>query len=94
MGIRQYKNKRDENEPEIVDLLKKHGFSVLRVDEPVDLIVGRKGVTYLVEVKNGPKASLTPPQSRFFETWTGHAAVLHSIPQALDFIENVKAGVE
>ena len=76
MGFRgKYKNKRDGNEPEIVDELRAHGFSVYPMDQPLDLLVGFKGRTYLVEVKL-PKAKLTETQEKFLESWLGDVTIL------------------
>jgi hypothetical protein len=38
---------------------------------PVDLLVGYKGHTVLMEVKDGPKKRLTALHDTFFENWTG-----------------------
>ena len=91
MGIRgQYKNKRDENEPDIVAEFLAHGFSVERLDKPLDLLLGYHGVTLLVEVKNGPKAPLTKPQERFFENWRGQSAIICSVEEARQFAREIR----
>ena len=91
MGFRgKFKNKRDTNEPEIFDALRKSGLSVEATDKPTDAVVGYGGRTYLVEVKNGPKARLTKAQADFMGSWTGHAAVLASVDEALAFAKRVK----
>lgn len=48
------------------------GCSVLYIEEPVDLLVGRAGSTYLLEVKN-PDTShgLTDKQQKFIAEWRG-----------------------
>ena len=38
---------------------------------PVDLLVGYNGQTFLVEIKDGPKKSLTRLQQDFFGNWIG-----------------------
>lgn len=91
MGMRgQYKNKRDANEDAIVITLRAHGFDVVHTDKPLDLVVGYAGRTYLVEVKNGPKAKLTKFQEAFFGQWRGHATILTSVQDAEDFAREVK----
>ena len=93
MGIRgQHKNKRDANEPEIIDAFKAHGFDVVRVDEPTDLILGYAGSTFLVEVKNGEKAPLTKAQVEFFGKWRGQSAIVRSVDEAIEFAKAVKEG--
>lgn len=84
--------KRDGNEPEIVEAFKAHGIDVERADHPVDLLLGHRGVTWLVEVKNGPKAPLTSAQKAFFGRWRGHAAVITSVDEAIAFAQAIKAG--
>lgn len=42
---------RDENEPEIIAALRRAGAVVFQLDNPVDLLVGLRGRTYLIEVK-------------------------------------------
>jgi hypothetical protein len=37
-----------------------------------DLVVGINGKTYLVEIKNGPKAKYTEKQIKFIKSWRGH----------------------
>ena len=47
------------------------GAYVFILGLPVDLLVGYKGKTVLVEVKDGPRKRLTSLQRVFFENWTG-----------------------
>jgi len=47
------------------------GAYVWVIGLPVDLLVGYKGHTFLVEVKNGPKRRLTALQADFFKSWRG-----------------------
>ena len=64
MGFRgQHKNKRDENEPQIVDRLEWHGLLVERIDYPFDLLVTDRTLVWPVEVKM-EGAQLTPNQKR------------------------------
>ena len=66
----KYRNRRDKNEQAIVDGLKRRGVSVMRLDEPADLLVGYAGRLFLVEVKN-PDANgrLTKHQVPFHQKW-------------------------
>lgn len=91
MGMRgQHKNKRDANEAAIVLTLRAHGFDVVHTDKPLDLVVGRDGKTYLIEIKNGPKAKLTAFQEAFFGQWRGHAAILTSVQEAEEWAREVR----
>ena len=83
---RRYAARRDANEVEIVRALEAIGCSVLRVDA-VDLIVGRAGVNYLIECKDGRKSAgnrpLTPAQKKLRAEWRGQYAVVTSVDEAL-----------
>lgn len=77
--------KTDINQTAIVTALRKSGFSV-HITAPLgdgfpDLVVGRDGVTYLLEVKNG-NADLTPKEQKFLDGWKGHYAIVRSVMDA------------
>ena len=55
----------DANEAAIVEALQDRGAIVLVLDRPVDLLVGYQGRWVLVEVKDGPSASIRESQSKF-----------------------------
>ncbi len=61
----------DVNQAAIVRALRSAGANVWIIGLPVDLLVGYKGHTVLMEVKDGPKKRLTALQDTFFENWTG-----------------------
>ena len=84
------KAQRDANEKEVFDALRRHGLTVFALDVPADAIVGYGGTTYLVEVKNGPKAPMTPPQETFLETWKGDHTILRSVDDAILFARGVR----
>ena len=89
----QYKNKRDENEPQIFDILRAHGLSVYPLNQPLDAVCGYRGVTYLVEVKNGPKAKLTKAQEAFLASWRGQHVILCSEAEAEAWCKLVRSGL-
>jgi Holliday junction resolvase len=88
--------KRDASEPEIVSTLIQCGFSVYRLNQPVDLLVGHRGKNFLVEVKTGRKGygkSLNENQHEFNEGWRGSKVVmLHSAQDAMDWAVMVSSG--
>ena len=87
-GLRRYANKRDASEKAIVDFLRRAGCSVVPLDKPVDLIVGFRGATYLVEIKTGKKG-YTEGQEKFFEQWRGSPVVtLRTIEQAITVLRD------
>lgn len=90
----------DTDQPEIVKRLKQAGFSVELIGRPLDLLIGREGVTLLAEVKGrpGPKGGvsgkgrqLRDSQRKFIEEWRGSrplVLVLDScVEKALEAIE-------
>lgn len=83
--------KTDDNQAEIVDALRRAGCSVVSLaavgDGVHDLLVGRAGENYLLEVKDGSKppsaTKLTPDQQRFHAIWAGQGEVVMSPDEAL-----------
>ena len=61
----------DSNQAQIVSVLRAAGAYVWIIGLPVDLLVGYKGHTMLVEIKDGPGKRLTALQEAFFENWPG-----------------------
>ena len=84
-------NRIDDNQNEIVNSLRKVGAYVRIVtmgDGVPDLLVGYRGYTILMEVKDGNKSpskrKLTEAEQKFFDEWTGGLiAVVESIDDAL-----------
>ena len=75
----RYAARVDANQPEIVEALRKVGASVWVIGLPVDLLVGFRGQTLLMEVKTvtgkrNPKPSKhTQLQRDFMLSWSGGA---------------------
>lgn len=88
--------KRDMAEPEIVSALQQCGFSVYRLDQPVDLLCGFRGRNYLVEVKTGTKGygkGLNANQKSFADSWRGSPVfTLHSVEDAVSFFQAISRG--
>ena len=84
MSLNRYAAKRDENERSIIDSLLKLGYLVYQLDQPVDLLVGRRGNRYwaLLEVKM-PGKKLTDGQVQFFQESEGTTRfIVHSAEEA------------
>lgn len=80
-----YARRRDANEPAIVKALEAAGCDVLRAHD-VDLIAGRAGESYLLEVKRPKRATesrITPIQKRLRANWRGHYAIVTTPEEAL-----------
>lgn len=91
MSINRYNPKRDKNEPEIVEYFKKRGFSVERLNTPLDLLIGYKKRNYLVEVKVQGR-SLNENQEKFVESWKGQFFVVRSVEQAAVWADRLIKG--
>ncbi len=85
MALNRYGNKRDANEASIFKIIRGYGMSVYPLDVPADALVGHRGHTYLVEVKDGPKAKLTGPQIKFLDSWLGDHVILRSDDEAIEW---------
>lgn len=91
----RYANRIDANQNKIVDALRKAG-AVVRIisqgDGIPDLLVGYKGYTILMEVKDGDKVpsarKLTEAEQKFFDDWRGGMlAVVNSDEEALEILK-------
>jgi hypothetical protein len=88
-------NRVDANQTQIVDALRAYGAYVRVItmgDGVPDLLVGYKGCTLLLEVKDGNKPPsarvLTPAETKFFKEWTGGMlAIVNSAEEALDILK-------
>jgi len=89
----------DANQAEIIKALMAIGCTVAdtsRAGEGFpDLVVGYRGVNYLLEVKDGNKSSsrraLTPAQAEFHKKWHGKVVVVESVEDALRVVSLVPA---
>jgi hypothetical protein len=93
MGLHSYANTRDGNEKAIVDALLQIGASVFRLDKPCDLLVGYRGLNFLLEVKLplGPKggsshSELNDWQKEFDQAWHGDFQVVRSPEEAIEYV--------
>lgn len=82
--------KSDLNQKEMVRRLRLRGYTVRHTHTIgrgfPDLVVGRNGVTLLVEAKRyGGK--LTPQEREFFETWRGAAIIAYSADDVIAWFE-------
>jgi Holliday junction resolvase len=88
----RYANRIDANQNKIVDALRKAG-AVVRIisqgDGIPDLLVGYRGFTILMEVKDGDKVpsarKLTEAEQKFFDDWRGGMLVIvNSVEEAIE----------
>lgn len=67
----RYAARVDANQDQIVSALRAAGAYVWIIGLPVDLLVGFRGHTFLVECKSGSRRRFTALQADFFENWSG-----------------------
>jgi hypothetical protein len=72
----------DANQDAIVQVLRDAGAYVWIISLPVDLLVGYKGHTFLVEIKTDAKKLLTALQGDFFNNWSGSTLARIDSPEA------------
>ena len=72
----------DANQTAVISALRAAGAYVWIIGLPVDLLVGYKGHTFLVEIKDGPKKRLTALQQDFFSNWSGSTLARIDGPEA------------
>jgi Holliday junction resolvase len=80
--------RRDANEGEIVRALRKAGASVTPLSMPgvPDLLVGHRGETILLEIKND-KNGLTEEQEQWHQQWQGRKVwIVRTVAEALEAI--------
>jgi hypothetical protein len=78
----RYAARVDANQDQIVVALRAAGAFVWIIGLPVDLLVGYKGHTFLVEIKTNSKKRLTGLQTDFFEKWCGGTLARIDSPDA------------
>lgn len=84
MPAPKYAQKKDTNQGGIVSELIQAGCSVYVMHVPCDLLVGHRGHTYLVEIKQPTRAKRkTKAQIDFAATWRGQYLVATSSEQIL-----------
>lgn len=87
--MREYANKRDSNEPKIIQYLRRCGCSVTQLNQSgvPDLLIGFLGHNILAEVK-GKYGTLTEDQRLFFDGWNGQVHIVRSIHETKEILKN------
>lgn len=84
----------DDNQKEIVDALRKAGWSVQSIASMgggvPDLLIGRDGLNLLLEVKDGRKSPskrmLTEDERDWHEKWNGNVRIVESLDDISDLL--------
>lgn len=87
MSLKRYATRRDANEGEIIEVLRAVGASVqtLSIKGAADLLVGFRGVNFLIEVKT-LKGKLTDDEVIFHDDWQGQVDIARTPEEALEII--------
>jgi hypothetical protein len=81
----------DANQEAIVSALRSVGANVWIIGLPVDLLVGYRNHTFLVEIKTNSKKRLTNLQADFFMNWSGGTlARVDSVDSALRMLKVIQ----
>ena len=88
----------DSNQTEIVKAFRRLGASVAHTHTLgngfPDVVVGVRGVNYLVEIKDGSKPpsqrKLTQDEQEFRGAWRGQYVVIESIDDVIQFINQTE----
>jgi len=91
--------RQDDNHGAVVEALRAHGATVHTISQGggiPDLLVGYKGKTALLEVKDGDKPpsarKLTEPEEKFFASWSGGPLfIVNSPEEACAMLEHLGA---
>ena len=91
MSQARYAKRIDANQQALTKALRTvPGVSVWPVNDRCDLIVGYRGVNYLLEVKDPSKPpsarKLTDAEVKFHEGWQGQIAVVETFDDCLEVI--------
>lgn len=84
----------DTNQPQLVKELRAIGCSVAVTSQLgkgfPDIVVGYRGVNYLIEIKDPSKPpsarKLTPAEEEFKKGWVGQYAVIHSVEEFINLL--------
>lgn len=86
----RYAAKVDANQQAIIETLRQIGASVQPLHNVgqgcPDLMVGYRGINYLMEIKANDGKTLTPDQLVWHGDWRGTVFVVHSVDEALQTI--------
>lgn len=88
--LNSFNNKRDANEPEIIEALEAEGVAVYKLDKPADLLCSLSGRTFLVEVKS-KNGKQTDQQVKFCKSWQGMYFIARTVVDAKAIIAMVQS---
>ena len=86
----------DANQPKIVQALRQIGATVQHLymvgDGCPDLLVGFRGINYVLEIKDGDKPpskrKLTDDETRWHDDWRGEVVIVNGIAEAIAVVSS------
>lgn len=79
----------DRNQPIIVETFRKLGYSVLHMHQlghgAPDILVGKHGKSYPVEIKASRRDKLTKDEEAFWREWLGSLLLITSPDEVIEF---------
>lgn len=79
----RYRQRKDENQREIVRALEAIGADVFVMHAPCDLLVGFRDRNVLIEVKRAKGGKVTPAQAKWNQSWRGQRATVRTPEEAI-----------
>jgi len=88
----------DANQKQIIELVRKLPGASITSTHTIgkgfpDLVIGYKGINYLIELKDGnkPKSQkkLTPDEVEFHMKWNGQIAICENFEDILKILKNI-----
>lgn len=88
MTLKRFAARRDQSEPDIIKALRAFGFSVQQLsgENVPDLLIGKLGVTRVVEVKTG-NAPFKPGQRNWWAKWNGNALMVLRTVEDVEWLD-------
>ena len=85
MGLPRYAAKTDDNQQEIVKALRAIGCKVEIIGRPVDLLIGYRGLNFLLECKPERRQNRSDQKKQrdWIKAWRGQVCVVTSAEQAI-----------
>jgi hypothetical protein len=85
----------DANQKKIVEMVRKLPGASITSTHTIgkgfpDLVIGYKGINYLIEIKDGKKPpsarKLTPDEVKFHHEWSGQISIIKNLDELLQII--------
>lgn len=86
-------HRRDGNHKEIVQGLRSRGYTIADISQVDggcgDILAGKQGRTWLLEIKAPGIVKLTPDEAKFKKRWKGQWAIVTTVQEALEVLRDI-----